>query len=110
MLLWCSYSRQCLLSFEVSYDTPQPLRVGQLDNVPFDASSSFAEIFVNKIVVKCPRNAIGLKSQIESCFQFIESGVENRLVDSCNYQLFPSLRIATMVSISDLLALGRATR
>lgn len=80
-----------------SADTAQPLRVGQLDNVPLDASSSFGEIFANKIVLKCPRNAIGLKSQIESCFQFIESNVENRFVDPCNYRFSPSLRIATMV-------------
>lgn len=72
-----------------SADTAQPLRVGQLDNVPLDASSSFGEIFANKIVLKCPRNAIGLKSQIESCFQFIESNVENRFVDPCNYRFSP---------------------
>lgn len=81
-----------------SADTAQPLRVGQLDNVPLDASSSFGKIFANKIVLKCPRNAIGLKSQIEGCFQFIESDVKNRFVDSCNYRFFPlSPRIATMV-------------
>lgn len=34
-----------------SVDTAQPLRVGQLDNVPLDASSSFGEIFANKIVL-----------------------------------------------------------
>lgn len=92
LLVWCCCSRPCLLSFEVSHQpTPaRPLRLGQLDNVPLDASSSFGEILANKIVVKVrEKRALGLKSQIESCLQFIESDVENRFVDSCNYRLFP---------------------
>ena len=45
---------------QVTYDLPhQPTpaeqaRLSQLDNVPLDASSSYGEIFANKIFVKCP--------------------------------------------------------
>jgi hypothetical protein len=44
----------------VTYDLPhQPTaaeqaRLGQLDAVPLDPSSTYGEIFANKILVKCP--------------------------------------------------------
>lgn len=70
-LLWCYYSRQCLLSFEVSHQPTRPNRCGSASSTTCRsmhraASGKFSP---NKIVLKCPRNAIGLKSQIESCFQ-----------------------------------------
>lgn len=72
-----------------SADTAQPLRVGQLDNVPLDALSSFGEIFASKIVLKCPRNAIGLKSQIESCFQ-----LERRRESICGFLQLSALPLS----------------
>jgi ABC-type uncharacterized transport system substrate-binding protein len=47
---------QCLLSFDLPHQptSAEQLRLSQLDNAPLDASSSFGEIFANKILVKCP--------------------------------------------------------
>lgn len=47
---------QCVLTFDLPHQpTPaEQSRLGQLDNAPLDASSSFGEIFANKMLVKCP--------------------------------------------------------
>ena len=40
---------------ETSLHSPaEQARLSQLDNVPLDASSTYGEIFANKIFVKCP--------------------------------------------------------
>ncbi|KRR21040.1 DUF1007 family protein [Bradyrhizobium retamae] len=46
---------QCLLTFDLPHQpTPaEQLRLGQLGNAPLD-TSSFGEIFANKIPLKCP--------------------------------------------------------
>jgi ABC-type uncharacterized transport system substrate-binding protein len=47
---------QCLLTVDLPHQpTPaEQLRLGQLDNVPLDAWSTYGETFANKILVKCP--------------------------------------------------------
>jgi ABC-type uncharacterized transport system substrate-binding protein len=47
---------QCLLTVDLPHQpTPaEQLRLSQLDDVPLDASSTYGEIFANKILVKCP--------------------------------------------------------
>jgi ABC-type uncharacterized transport system substrate-binding protein len=47
---------QCLLSVDLPHQpTPaEQLRLSQLDSDPLDASSTYGEIFANKILVKCP--------------------------------------------------------
>jgi ABC-type uncharacterized transport system substrate-binding protein len=47
---------QCLLTIDLPHQpTPaEQLRLSQLDNVPLDASSTYGEIFANKMLVKCP--------------------------------------------------------
>ena len=47
---------QCLLTADLPHQpTPaEQLRLSQLDNAPLDASSTYGEIFANKILVKCP--------------------------------------------------------
>jgi ABC-type uncharacterized transport system substrate-binding protein len=44
---------QCLLTFDLPHQ-PTPAEQSRLDNAPLSASSSFGEIFANKILVKCP--------------------------------------------------------
>jgi hypothetical protein len=80
---------QCPLTFDLPHQ-PSPaeqLRLGQLDNAPLDASSSFGEIFASNILVK--KRALGTKSQIKRYLQLVESDVRNRFMDSCNFWLFP---------------------
>jgi len=47
---------QCLITADLPHQpTPaEQLRLSQLDNVPLEASSTYGEIFANKILVKCP--------------------------------------------------------
>ena len=47
---------QCLVTYDLPHQpTPtEQARLSQLDNVPLDASSTYGEIFANKIFVKCP--------------------------------------------------------
>jgi ABC-type uncharacterized transport system substrate-binding protein len=47
---------QCLLTVDLPHQpTPaEQLRLSELDNAPLDASSTYGEIFANKILVKCP--------------------------------------------------------
>ena len=47
---------QCLPSYDLPHQpTPaEQARLGQLDAVPLDPSSTYGEIFANKILVKCP--------------------------------------------------------
>ena len=47
---------QCLLTVDLPHQpTPsEQLRLSQLDGDPLDASSTYGEIFANKILVKCP--------------------------------------------------------
>ena len=47
---------QCLLKVDLPHEpTPaEQMRLGQLDATPLDANSPFAEIFANKVLVKCP--------------------------------------------------------
>jgi ABC-type uncharacterized transport system substrate-binding protein len=47
---------QCQLTYDFPHrPTPaEQLRLSQLDSNPLDVSSSFGEIFANKILVKCP--------------------------------------------------------
>src|SRR5258708_6511752 len=55
VLLMCA-PPQCLLRSDPPHQpTPaEQLRLSQLDGDPLDASSSYGEIFANKILVKCP--------------------------------------------------------
>lgn len=90
-LLWCCYSRQCLLSFEVSHQPTRPNRCGSASSTTCRsmhraASGKFSP---NKIVLKCPRNAIGLKSQIESCFQ-----LERRRESICGFLQLSALPLS----------------
>jgi len=47
---------QCLATYDLPHQpTPaEQARLGQLDSVPLDPSSTYGEIFANKILVKCP--------------------------------------------------------
>jgi len=47
---------QCAATYELPHQpTPaEQLRLSQLDTTPLDASSTYGEIFANKILVKCP--------------------------------------------------------
>jgi ABC-type uncharacterized transport system substrate-binding protein len=47
---------QCLVSYDLPHQpTPtEQARLSQLDAVPLDPSSTYGEIFANKIMVKCP--------------------------------------------------------
>lgn len=47
---------QCLMTYDLPHQpTPaEQARLSQLDNVPLDPSSTYGEIFANKILVKCP--------------------------------------------------------
>jgi len=47
---------QCVVSYDLPHQpTPaEQARLSQLDAVPLDASSTYGEIFANKILVKCP--------------------------------------------------------
>jgi len=47
---------QCVLSYDLPHQpTPaEQARLGQLDAVPLDPSSTYGEIFANKILVTCP--------------------------------------------------------
>jgi ABC-type uncharacterized transport system substrate-binding protein len=47
---------QCLLTYDLPHQpTPaEQARLSQLDDVPLDPSSTYGEIFANKILVKCP--------------------------------------------------------
>ena len=47
---------QCALTYDLPHQpTPaEQLRLGQLDSDPLDASSTYGEIFANKILVTCP--------------------------------------------------------
>lgn len=47
---------QCALTYDLPHQpTPaEQARLGQLDAVPLDSSSTYGEIFANKIQVKCP--------------------------------------------------------
>lgn len=47
---------QCLVSYDLPHQpTPaEQARLSQLDAVPLDPSSTYGEIFANKILVKCP--------------------------------------------------------
>ena len=47
---------QCVVSYDLPHQpTPaEQARLTQLDAVPLDASSTYGEIFANKIMVKCP--------------------------------------------------------
>ena len=47
---------QCLLTYDLPHQpTPaEQARLSQLDAVPLDPSSTYGEIFANKILVKCP--------------------------------------------------------
>ncbi len=47
---------QCQLTYDLPHQpTPaEQARLGQLDNAPLDASSTYGEAFANKIFVKCP--------------------------------------------------------
>jgi ABC-type uncharacterized transport system substrate-binding protein len=49
-------SPQCLLTTDLPHQpTPaEQLRLSQLDNDPLDVSSTYGELFANKILVKCP--------------------------------------------------------
>ena len=47
---------QCLLTYDLPHQpTPaEQMRLSQLDATPLDANSPFAEIFANKMLVRCP--------------------------------------------------------
>lgn len=47
---------QCLVSYDLPHQpTPaEQARLSQLDSVPLDPSSTYGEIFANKMLVKCP--------------------------------------------------------
>ena len=47
---------QCVLTYDLPHQpTPaEQARLSQLDDVPLDPSSTYGEIFANKILVKCP--------------------------------------------------------
>jgi ABC-type uncharacterized transport system substrate-binding protein len=47
---------QCLPTYDLPHQpTPaEQARLGQLDAVPLDPSSTYGEMFANKILVKCP--------------------------------------------------------
>jgi ABC-type uncharacterized transport system substrate-binding protein len=47
---------QCQLSVDLPHQpTPaEQLRLSQLDDTPLDSSSTYGEIFANKMMVKCP--------------------------------------------------------
>jgi len=51
-----SGASQCLLTYDLPHQptAAEQARLSQLDAVPLDASSSYGEIFANKILVKCP--------------------------------------------------------
>jgi ABC-type uncharacterized transport system substrate-binding protein len=51
-----SGATQCVLTYDLPHQpTPaEQARLSQLDNAPLDPSSSYGEIFANKILVKCP--------------------------------------------------------
>ncbi|WP_213773667.1 DUF1007 family protein [Bradyrhizobium sp. dw_78] len=48
--------QQCLLTVDLPHQpTPaEQLRLSQLDTTPLDASSTYGEIFANKMLVRCP--------------------------------------------------------
>jgi ABC-type uncharacterized transport system substrate-binding protein len=47
---------QCLVTYDLPHQpTPtEQARLSQLDAVPLDPSSTYGEVFANKILVKCP--------------------------------------------------------
>lgn len=47
---------QCVLTYDLPHQptAAEQARLSQLDSVPLDASSTYGEIFANKILVKCP--------------------------------------------------------
>jgi ABC-type uncharacterized transport system substrate-binding protein len=47
---------QCLVTYDLPHQptAAEQARLGQLDAVPLDPSSTYGEIFANKILVKCP--------------------------------------------------------
>jgi ABC-type uncharacterized transport system substrate-binding protein len=54
--VFLSGGSQCLMTYDLPHQpTPaEQARLSQLDDVPLDPSSTYGEIFANKIVVKCP--------------------------------------------------------